>query len=168
MTLEKARVRAELVYHVGVEIDDLLQNAEVQLHEKRGSAKELTRVDIVIRQGILKARADLEAGRLTARESDIVVKNLAACLDQVGATAASQEAVRQEGRCDALKGCVERLRHMHQAELDKVRTLEEHDKAGSPEPEVPIRRIVGTHPGPSLKTKRRTHKGKKRDSDSRS
>ncbi|MHA2020926.1 MAG: hypothetical protein ACW96N_04375 [Candidatus Thorarchaeota archaeon] len=152
MSLEKAKLKAHVLHTVGTEIEDFLESAVQGMSEQQGAARALTEAAKRISQSLSQVDRDMESGKITLSEADLVKKYINNCIGVVknAQTGAASAMLKQQGKIDALKHCVSLLEKMHTTETQKAKHLESKENAE----ETTRGRPVGIHPGPSIKDRR--------------
>ena len=163
MTSLKADIKAGAVYELGEKLEDLLERSRTDFQKLDGARQALTQAADKIEVHARNIDRDLDERKIADLEqAKDQKKRIFECHAIVKSLIAAAEVNSHvaRGKIEALATVVKTTKVQHdllRSKAEELRKLEAEDSKETGT-ETPTRRVVGQHPGPTLKTQRRARK----------
>lgn len=159
MGIDKTAVKLATLKEVGALIEDGYEAAKLEKAKVEGLVPVLDGIGNLIEALCREVDKDLDNNKVPVTEPLIIagyVKDYilkAKKLTEDAALRAVHARFDHQGRITALEIAVKQIKKLHDGQLNKIRVLEQA-LDGAMDNVVPMMRVEGQHPGPSLKNRR--------------
>lgn len=168
MSSFKAMLRASALHDIGEKFDDLLENAQAEVYKLEGARQALQQAKAKLELHMSNVDKDVEEGKIHSLEvAKHQKQRIIECMGILDALAKSATigGYSARGKVEAFQSAVKATKAEHDrqktraSELQKVeemenKTADDMIAAATATKEEKGRRVIGQHPGPSLKQQR--------------
>lgn len=163
----KSEMQAAILHDFGVTVEDRLEAARSEMHRLDGAKQALAQAARKVEEHLVHVTKDIDEGKIDLQQAEREKRRILECSGILRNLAIGAEVGHHvsRGKMEALQGLVatlaqsvamahERAKILSAAELvtSEVSNAQVREPSSMPAPSsAPMQRVVGSHPGPTLK-----------------